>query len=188
MPEALPESQRRLFFALWPSENLREQIEGSTRAPARESGGRLIPARNFHVTVLFLGEVAQSHLHAVIEAGAATSSPAFTLMLDRIDAWSRSRVLALTGRQTPPELAALAASLRFSLLSQQIKLKHEVSKQQVFRPHITLARDLPRSRPPQNIAPIEWPVRQFALIDSTVTRGGSEYQVLGHWPLSDSPA
>jgi 2'-5' RNA ligase len=36
----------------------------------------------------------------------------------------------------------------------------------------------------QKIEAVEWPVEEFVLIDSTVTRSGSEYQVLKRWPLA----
>lgn len=175
-------SQRRLFFALWPPEALREQLERNTRALVRDSGGRAIPARNFHVTVLFLGEVPQPRVAAVMAAAAATPSCAFTLTLDRIEAWPGSNVLVLSGAPTPPELTALVTSLRFSLLSQQILLKPEV-----YRPHITLARNLPRRNPAiegPGIESVEWQVNEFVLMDSTATRSGSDYGVLARWPLA----
>lgn len=170
---------RRLFFALWPSDDLREQLRRDTWNVVRDSGGRIIPARNFHVTVAFVGEVLQSDVQTVIAAGAATSSAAFTLTLDRVDTLPGSDILVLTGPNVPAELVALVEGLRFNLLNNQIKLKRKI-----FRPHVTLARNLPRRRPVQKIEAVEWPVEEFVLIDSTVTRSGSEYQVLKRWPLA----
>lgn len=170
---------RRLFFALLPPDDLLGHLERDTRDLARSSGGRVVPARNFHVTLLFVGEVLQSLVPAVIAAGAATASPAFRLALDRIDAWPGSNVLVLTAAHTPAALVALVEGLRFNLLSRQIKLKREI-----YRPHITLARNLPRLRPMEQLVPVEWPATQFVLIDSTVTHSGSEYEVLGRWPLA----
>lgn len=169
----------RLFFALWPPDDLREQLMRDTQERVRDSGGRIIPARNFHVTVLFVGEVLQPRVKAVIAAGAATSSPAFTLTLDHIDAWPGSNVLVLTGADAPTALGTLVEGLRFNLLNNQIKLQRAI-----YRPHITLARKLPRIRPLEKIEPVEWRVKEFVLVDSTVTRGGSQYQVLGRWPLA----
>lgn len=180
-------SQRqRLFFALWPPEALRERLERDTRVLVRGSGGRAIPARNFHVTVLFLGEVPQPRVTAVMAAAAATPSRAFTLTLDRIEAWPGSNVLVLSGAPTPPELTSLVTGLRFSLLSQQIILKPEV-----YRPHITLARNLPRRNSTTEgaieeagIESVEWQVNELVLMDSTATRSGSDYRVLARWPLA----
>lgn len=170
---------RRLFFALVPPDELLAQLERDTRGLARSSGGRVVPARNFHVTLLFVGEVLQSLVPAVIAAGAATASPPFKLLLDRIDAWPGSNVLVLTAAHMPTALVTLVEGLRFNLLSRQIKLKREI-----YRPHVTLARKLPRLGQVAQLDPVEWPVTQFVLIDSTVTHSGSEYQVLGRWPLA----
>lgn len=174
---------RRLFFALWPSDDLREQLERDTRNVARDSGGRIIPARNFHVTVAFVGEVLHSDVQAVIAAGAATSSAAFTLTLDRVDTLPGSDILVLAGSNVPAELVALVEGLRFNLSNNQIRLKRKIFRPHIT-PHITLARNLPRRRPVQKIEAVEWPVEEFVLIDSTVTRSGSEYQVLKRWPLA----
>ena len=37
--------------------------------------------------------------------------------------------------------------------------------------------------PDQPIPPIVWPVREFALIDSVVGKGG-DYRTLARWPLA----
>lgn len=178
--------QQRLFFALWPPEPLRNQLERATCSLARDSGGRVVPARNFHVTVVFLGEVPQPRVQAVIAAAAATSAPAFTLTLDRIDAWPESNVLVLTCADAPAELVTLAEGLRFNLLRNQIKLKREIFRPHTphTTPHVTLARNLSQLRPAEKIEALQWPVQEFVLIDSTITHSGSEYQVLARWPLA----
>lgn len=163
---------------MWPSDDLRTRIHAATRAAARESGGRLIPPRNFHVTVLFLGPVLLPRVEAVKEAGAATTSAAFDMALDQIESWPGSNVLCLTCSRTPPALNELAEQLRFSLLPRQFKLG-----KQVFRPHVTLARDLPRIRSTDSIDGFHWRVEEFVLIDSQLLPGGSKYSVLGQWSL-----
>jgi 2'-5' RNA ligase len=54
---------------------------------------------------------------------------------------------------------------------------------QEFRPHVTLARDVPRMRSIETIRPIEWRVDDFVLVESNMTKTGSEYSVLERWPL-----
>ena len=48
-----------------------------------------------------------------------------------------------------------------------------------YRPHLTLARKVVRLEPAGPIATLEWPVRDFALIESLSTRAGSRYEPLG---------
>src|SRR5690606_29746364 len=94
--EAVMGAGRRLFLALWPTEEFRAQIEASTLAISRASGGRLIPPRNYHVTLLFLGDVPADSVVAVQEASARLAgSPAFELHFDCIEAWGR-KLLCLT--------------------------------------------------------------------------------------------
>lgn len=55
-------STRRVFFALWPDEPLRSSFMHATHELARAAGGRLVAPRNLHVTLLFLGPVAEDRL------------------------------------------------------------------------------------------------------------------------------
>jgi 2'-5' RNA ligase len=52
-----------------------------------------------------------------------------------------------------------------------------------FRPHITLARDLPRRRQPEAVQPLLMKVNDFVLVDSRPGPSGSQYEVLRRWPL-----
>jgi len=161
MSEAQSDSKRRLFFALWPADELRRQIEEATVGPARHSGGHVVPARNFHVTLAFIGDVLPPQVDEVITAGAATSAPRFSMAFDQVE-----------------------DRLFFTLLEKQIKLKREV-----YRPHVTLVRNLPSLRPLQKIEQIGWPVQEFALIESAPAADESRsdesrYTVLARWPLA----
>ncbi|HEX4240645.1 MAG TPA: 2'-5' RNA ligase family protein [Steroidobacteraceae bacterium] len=60
----------RVFFALWPDDAVREQLAPCAAALRLSSGARLVPARNYHVTVAFIGEVTAGELDALREVGA----------------------------------------------------------------------------------------------------------------------
>jgi RNA 2',3'-cyclic 3'-phosphodiesterase len=170
---------RRLFFALWPTEALRERIRTETRPITEPIGARTLAAANFHVTIEFLGEVPDARLDAALQAGAATHGNAFNLVLDRVEAFRRSGVLSLVPSQPPSALNELVDQLRFNLLDRQFRLQH-----QSFRPHVTLVRDLRRPVPPATIAPLPWRVEEFVLVESQLGRDGSRYSVLATWPLA----
>lgn len=175
--------RRRLFFSLWPSDEFCARVEAATRAVSRESGGRIIPPRNFHVTLLFLGEVLQSHIGAIRQAAAAVGgSGAFTLDFDRIEAWPGSKVLCLTPSNPPPAAARLSKELRCRLSPEQCR-----PGAREFRPHITLARDLPRIHAAAAIEPLRWKLNEFVLVESRRGAGGSNYALLGRWPLAVAP-
>jgi 2'-5' RNA ligase len=171
----------RLFFALWPTDELRAEIQVSTRAIAQASGGRLIPPRNYHVTLLFLGDVPFESIAAVQQAGARLAGgPAFKLNFDGVEAWGR-KVLCLTTSTPPAAAIELATRLRAGLSSYlQRHDEHE------FRPHITLARDLPRVSPSQKIKALCQEVTGFALVESVRDAAGSQYSLLARWPLQSS--
>ncbi len=170
---------RRLFLALWPTDEFRAQIEASTLAIRRASGGRLIPPRNYHVTLLFLGDVATESVGAVQEASARLAgSPAFELRFDCIEAWGR-KLLCLTSSTPPAAATDLAARLR-SGLSSYIQRPEE----REFRPHITLARDLARGRRSEKIEVLCQKAMDFALVESVRDASGSRYSLLERWPLS----
>jgi RNA 2',3'-cyclic 3'-phosphodiesterase len=170
---------QRLFFALWPSEALRERIEAGACGILSRSGGRQIPRANLHITVLFLGEVPRPRLADVMDAAAQVEAPSFELSFDRVESWPESRVLCLTGQAVPSALAQLADGLRFNLLARQFRLR-----EQSLRPHVTLARDVPRRRESMPFPALRWRIEEFALVDSQPTRQGSQYTVIGRWPLA----
>jgi 2'-5' RNA ligase len=172
-------SGQRLFFALWPSHEFRDQIVSATHALAHDSGGRVIPPENLHVTLLFLGQILPAQLESVQQAGAACAHlPGFELSFDRAEVWGRANLLCLTTSSAPPAAAQLAEKLRGSLHAGSVgRNEHE------FRPHITLARDLPRRRRPVPIKALHTKVNDFVLAESRPGPSGSQYSVVARWPL-----
>lgn len=168
----------RLFFALWPTDEFRAELAAATQAIAEASGGRLIPPRNFHVTLLFLGEISNQKLPAIQQAAAAmVGSPAFTLDFDTVESWGR-RLLSLTSSTAPSAAIELAEKLRASLNTTLKQLDDRP-----YRPHITLARDLPRSLQSQKIKSLRQQVNDFVLVESVRDASGSHYSVVERWPL-----
>lgn len=170
---------RRLFFALWPTDVLREQILQQTEVMVGQASGRAIPASNLHVTLLFLGAVAEEDLPRIMAAGAGTSGTRFELCFDVIESWGRSKVLVLGASHVPQPLSDLVDSLRISLLGQQIATEAED-----YRPHVTLARNV-AARQRSSLHPVmRWQVGDFVLVESTPGPRGSRYEVLARWPLA----
>src|SRR5579883_616458 len=73
-PQSAPGAPtRRLFFALWPDEAMREAMVQAIREPVRASGGRPVHAGNLHVTLAFLGAVPERRLTELAEAARAAA-------------------------------------------------------------------------------------------------------------------
>lgn len=174
---------RRLFFALWPTDAIRTQLAAEVQAHA--ALGREIAARNLHVTVVFLGAVPEEGLGRVLEAAQSvyklTFDGKFVLYLDRMEFWRRSNLLALTAQHTPPPLLTIVDGLRTGLRERGFELRDP----ETFRPHVTLVRDVARGPAAAEVAPpVQWPVESFALVESKVGQRGSQYSVLDEWQLT----
>ncbi len=168
----------RLFFALWPTDAVRQRLAAEVQTHA--AAGRAIPARNLHVTVVFLGAVPAESVAVVREAAKLTLGVKFMLHLEHVEFWRRSNLLCLTAQRTPPELSTLVERLRAALRARGL----ELDEHEKFRPHVTLVRDVARGAAAADVAPVQWPVESFALVESQVGQRGSEYTVLDEWRLT----
>ena len=175
----MPESGGlRLFFALWPDDDVRARIVRATAAAVAESGGRVIPPDNLHCTLLFLGHTPHSRLEQATAAAYRVRCRRFRITFDQIETFARSHVVAVTSSAPPGEASELADSLRAQLAG----LVRDEDRE--FRPHVTLARDARRRSASRAVDPIEWPAREFVLVESNMTRTGSIYAVRERWPLA----
>lgn len=173
---------RRLFFALWPPDAVREQLAAEVQS--RAALGRAIPARNLHVTAVFLGAVPADRVALVTESARSaqklTFGGKFMLHLGRVEFWRRSHLVCLVAEQTPPELLAIVASLQAGLRERGFELREH----EKFRPHVTLVRDVTRGSDGAALATVQWPVESFSLVESQVGQRGSQYSVLDEWRLT----
>jgi len=168
------EPARRLFIALWPADELRHEIEHETRHAARHSGGRVIAARNLHITLAFLGAVPESRIAALHHCIGVTTVQPFDLILQAINWWERQELLCL-------EPIAGAEALQECVERLHAALRHSgfAVERRPFRPHLTLARDVRRDHAVKPIKALHWPVQRMELIESQNSGRGSEYTVLG---------
>ena len=181
----MPSGQnRRLFFALWPTEAVRAQLAAVAQSHA--ALGRVIAARNLHVTVAFLGAVAEEHVVSALQAAHSvqklTFDVNFMLHLDRVEFWRRSSLICLAAAHVPPELQTLVERLRAELRQRGFEL-HE---REQFRPHVTLIRDVAGGPAGAPAVSVRWAVDSFALVESKVGQRGSEYAVLEEWRVKMS--
>jgi 2'-5' RNA ligase len=130
-----------------------------------------------HVTLAFLGDIPAGR---VADAGKVADEMAvepFDLILDRLGYWKHNRILWAGG--VSPRLTFLADSLDEKLL-----VAGFVLDERPFQAHVTLLRDARCSKVPDLPQPIVWPVREFVLVESRLSREGSRYEIIGRWPLA----
>lgn len=138
--------------------------------------GKPVPPGQFHLTLLFLGDVDSQQVPAVCAAIEGVSRPpAMRLVLDRLAVWQRPGVLVLESPDAPPALRRLAYDLQ-----QAVLLWVPQPPAQEYRPHLTLMREFRGQVPEAASAPAFWlKVRQFTLFESYKGR----YLPLADWPL-----
>lgn len=169
---------QRLFFALWPDDALRHTLYKETRHAVRASGGKPVPAENFHITLAFLGYLDPDGSAAVRAAADTTQGESFELVLDRQGFWPDARVVWLAPASVPEAGNRFAADLRQALRARGVAVDLRP-----FLPHVTLARKVSKPGNPGSLRPIRWPAREFVLVHSLSGRRGSEYRLLESWSL-----
>lgn len=161
----------RLFFALWPDSNL----QGRLAAWAEQAAGRARPMRreNIHLTLAFLGAINAALLPLLEECARAVRFTPLALKLDRVGYWKHKRIVWCGPEDEPLVLTALVADLRAGLDRAGI---HYAPKP--FVSHLTLVRKSSGLGAAPRWKPLEWEVRDFALVRSVPIEGGVRYAVL----------
>lgn len=173
----------RLFFALWPAEDVRERLAAAARSAQALRGGRAMRAETLHLTLAFIGAFPRGRLAELLALAAGIEVEGFGFCLDRLGAWERKRLL-WAGCSAPVEaLGRLADRLAARLVDAGV-----VGGKPAFTPHVTLVR---KARPEGGLPclePIVWAVRDFVLVRSVLSAKGADYEVVGRWPSAQPGA
>ncbi len=174
----------RLFFALDLPGQLALDIAG-WRERSFPLPGRPVPAANFHITLAFIGDVAENRLDilcddvdgAVDKRGISGGS----LQLDQVGFWPRPGIYWLGPSAWPDALEALAGRLG------TLGTVHGSQKRRdSFQPHVTLFRGCEGAPPaPANAPSFELPYREFLLMESRQGKRGVSYHPVAGWELSN---
>lgn len=174
-------ASRRLFFALWPDEPMREALAHAARKAVRGSGGRPVPPSNLHLTLAFLSSVPEGRVVelADVARGVGLADPgSIEMRLDRLEHWAGPQVLCAVPSQPSAAAAALAQALQGQLsvggFSPDIK---------PFRPHVTVARKVTHPSRSMQMPPVCWRFGAFALIESRTLESGPVYSVVEVYSL-----
>lgn len=157
----------RLFFALWPP----RETALALHEWAKGLEGRATPVDKIHLTLAFLGGVEPAKLAA---AAKKVQAQAFELPVDTAKYWRDNHIVWVGPREMPEGLRVLVERLHFALYRAEFILERRA-----FAAHVTLLR---KARKPAAIEPLpklEWPVREFALVNSA----GGAYKVVERFAL-----
>lgn len=168
----------RLFFALWPDDNVRAALASLTARLHGDCGGRAMVASNLHATLAFLGNVPQERVVEFIDVADSLTGDAFDLKLDWLGYWRHNRIVWAGTRAMPVALAKLAADMKAAIQG----LRWPVDERP-YAAHVTLLRDARRGPAIREAAIPLWRVGDFALVASTQQRDGVQYMPLRRWKL-----
>lgn len=168
----------RLFYAVFlPSDVQKALIEAQKRLDPFK-GWKKTPPHQLHLTLSFLGEVPEEALEGLVALGdqVARAHPPFI---------ARLRGTGYFPNEGSPRVwFAKAEGEGFSPLAESLRKGAESADSKPFVPHITLAR---KKGPAPRVGPmvfgLEFPVREFALVQSILRPKGPEYRILKKFPL-----
>jgi 2'-5' RNA ligase len=168
----------RLFFALWPEASIQHALHAVALQIRRRCHGRVMRPDTLHLTLLFLGAVAQSRLPELDAAASHVHVQRFHLELDAVAGWSHNRIVYAYSTHPPHALERLADALREAVAGAGFCFDRKA-----FVPHVTLLRNVERF--PYTSVPmaVNWPVQRFALVQSVAQAKGMRYDVVQSWPL-----
>jgi 2'-5' RNA ligase len=120
---------------------------------------RFVPRENYHATLAFVGEVAESQIGVLQWIGAARRARDCTIEFSQLD-WRETCVVAAAASDIPPELVALWSGLQ-----------RELARKVLQAPVLTA------------MSPFSWHARSFSLLRSDTSGAPSVYTVVDTWPL-----
>jgi 2'-5' RNA ligase len=191
---------RRLFVALEPDDEVRAGLVAAAAELRRAAGPlerqvRWAAPAALHLTLRFLGDVAEPAVEAVARAVAEAAAAGRPLALQIRGAGafpspSRARVLWLGLEGDLAPLAALAAGLSTRLVAAGVP-----PEARPFSPHLTVG----RARAPGGVrglgaalgaplGPLAWAARELVLFESHLGPGGARHVVLRRAPLGGAAA
>jgi 2'-5' RNA ligase len=158
---------------------MREVMAYAIRKTVRASEGRPVPVANLHVTLAFLGSVAEQRVGelALIARGAVPGGN-LELVLDHLEYWRAAQLLCVLPSEVPAAIAALARGLQEALAASGF-----APDLKPFRPHVTVVRKVSRPGPIEKIDPVAWRFTELALIESRTLAAGAAYSVIESYPL-----
>jgi 2'-5' RNA ligase len=164
----------RLFFALWPPAEAARALGDWARAAQSLTGGRPTDTAKIHLTLAFLGDADPQR---AVTAARRVNGSIHDLPLEQARHWRQHGIVWAGPRETPPALAALFESLSLELYREQFILERRP-----FAAHVTLIRKARAARLP-SLPAMQWPVREFILVRSSLSASGSVYEPLERFAL-----
>ena len=168
----------RLFFALWPSDQIRQSIVEVLSCLPAQINGRVMQTQNLHATLHYVGQVTESTKDCMHAAAQSVKAEAFQMNLDCLGLFQKAKIFWLGVQNTPEQLMQLHNKLGTALEDCGFK-----TDARAFSPHLTLLRKCRGPVPENSDFSIPWRVEEFVLVESITCKEGVKYQVLERYSL-----
>lgn len=168
----------RVFFALWPSCQIQQQLHALAKQLQPQYHGRVMRSETLHMTLQFIGNIPRNQLSKIITAADKISALRFTMQFEEIAYWKHNRIAYAKLAGDAPLLDDLVLQLKTALSEGDIAYAD-----QKFSPHITLLRNAEQKPQLQDFPPIAWQVDRFVLVESVLSDQGAHYSIIKEWAL-----
>lgn len=168
----------RLFFALWPDAAMRTALDQLGKEMHVLCGGRRTRAPSIHITLAFLGEVAEARVAELQALAVQRQSGAFDIELTRLGWWQHSHIAWVAPEASPQALTDLVNQLRC-----QLQTAGYNTDMRTYSPHVTLLRKADCPPPLPTIATMLWTARDFVLVKSVTVEHEPAYEIIARWSL-----
>jgi len=177
MPLPSESPTRRLFIGLMADEALRNAILRWRPSCHWPPGAALSPPPQWHLTLVFLGQVADSRLPALRTALERVAFEPLRLTLGEPEVWPGG--IAVLRPRPDDRLEALRARVVAA-----VQVAGFERPDANWKPHLTLARKAAGAVWPEQALAVAWRVTAFSLVWSRTQPQGDQarYEALDRWP------
>lgn len=168
----------RLFFALWPTDQVRQSIVEAFSGISPQIKGRVIQPHNLHVTLHFVGQVTESTKGCMHAAARSVEAEAFQLDLDNPGYFPKAKIFWMGAQNIPAQLTLLHKKLGAAIEGCGFN-----ADTRPFSPHVTLMRKSVHPAMKYEDFSIPWTVDEFVLVESVQDEAGVNYRVLERYSL-----
>lgn len=176
------QDSRRVFFALWPTEEARQALDLLASDVVKRCGGRRMRRDSLHLTLVFIGAVSSRQLAVVQDVAGEVRGEPFDIFLDLLGCWLHNRIVWAGCSKVPSRQRRL-----FDLLNEGLKAAGFALDNHPFTPHVTLAHKARCDDLPELGKSIFWRVSEFVLVESLLQPSGARYRILARWSLLPAP-
>lgn len=173
---------KRLFLALWPERDTRQQVRQLQQSLKYDAGlinASTVDENHIHITLHFLGSVREQEIAVLTQALENVNSHPFEIELDRLGYFSKPNILWLGCTDYSDVL-----NLLHKTTGQVVKKCLAGYQQKKLVPHVTLFRKAMQLPQKENIETLHWQVDSFVLVESKTYAEGAQYRVLQEWPFN----